>query len=164
MSNGLDDDMDGGDLEDLDGGDFEPEDDIDSDDVDSDLDGLDASDDLEEENESDNYSDVSVATAVRANPKRASTVRKKNSRVIEELFGDADISKADGQAAAWDRIQARMANITPKDWSLSVELHEFDVLDHKLFGKGFVIQLITPTKAEVLFHDGLKKLVCGLKR
>lgn len=163
MSNGLDDDMDGGELDDLDGGEFEPEDDIDGDDVDGDLDGLDASDDLEEENDNDNYSDVSVASAVRANPKRAQ-VRKKNSRVIEELFGDADISKADGQAAAWDRIQARMATTEPKPWSLSVELHEFDVLDHKVFGKGFVIQLITPTKAEVLFHDGLKKLVCGLKR
>jgi hypothetical protein len=163
MSNGLDDDMDGGDLEDLDNNDFEPEDDIDGDEVDSDLDSLDSDNDTEEENESDNYSDVSVATAVRANPKRAA-VRKKNSRVIEELFGDADISKADGQTSAWDRIQPRMATTEAKPWALTVELQEFDVISHKTFGNGFVIQLITPTKAEVLFHDGLKKLVCGLKR
>jgi hypothetical protein len=166
MAHKIDDDLDS-DMDDLDGGEFEPEDDFESDDADVDLDGIDSGDDSQEEEPADRYSDVSVASAVRATPKRQQ-VRKKSSRFIEELFGEADLSKVEGQLAAWEYISPRMQTAIDeakiKQWSLDVELHDEDVVTHKTFGTGFVIQLLTPTKAEVLFQDGLKKLVCGLKR
>jgi len=38
-----------------------------------------------------------------------------------------------------------------------------DLIEHKSFGAGIVNQLLGPTKVEVLFEDGLKKLVCNIK-
>ena len=44
-------------------------------------------------------------------------------------------------------------------YSLQAVLQKGSMIEHKKFGVGFVIEVPSRNKAEVLFEDGLRKLV-----
>ena len=61
--------------------------------------------------------------------------------------------------AAWKRLTADASEVTP--YSIRLKLSEGDVVKHSKFGTGVVVDMTDSTKAEVLFEDGLRRLVCG---
>ncbi len=48
----------------------------------------------------------------------------------------------------------------PKPYAISGEFRENDIIDHKKFGQGLVMQLMGEGKMEVIFKEGTKLLVC----
>lgn len=166
MTNDIDEDVDES-FEDFDDG-FEP-------DLDEDLDieDFDDGDDDDEEgftsspksNTDDDILDKTYEGAVRANPKRMTAAqRKKAASVIEGIISDSELSNPKGQAKAWAKLQKKSEGAEATPYSIATEFTENDVVDHPRFGLGFVIQLLSPTKVEVLFEEGVKRLVCNQKR
>jgi hypothetical protein len=76
-----------------------------------------------------------------------------------EGYPRARLEKPDIAAEVWDRLQTKYGEGRRVAYALSANLKLHDVVDHKVFGVGFVIEITGPTKAEVLFREGLRKLV-----
>ncbi len=74
------------------------------------------------------------------------------------LLTAEDKSSPEALEAAWKRLTDG-ADVQP--YSIRLKLAEGDVIKHTKFGIGIVIEMSDSTKAEVLFSDGLKRLVCG---
>ncbi|RAL20583.1 hypothetical protein DL240_16225 [Lujinxingia litoralis] len=109
--------------------------------------------------------DANYADVVKANPKRLSTAQQKQAAsVIEGIISHAELSDPEGQARAWKKLSDTFGSAHARAYSIATELTENDVIDHPRFGVGFVVQLLTPTKVEVIFEDGLKKLAHNLQR
>ena len=117
---------------------------------------------------SDTDSDVDLTEsscddAVRANPKRLSAAqREKANAIIEGLIDDAELSEPKGQKRAWDKLHEKFGDNHPQPFDISARLTANDAIDHPKFGIGFVVELISPRKVEVLFDDGLRKLACNI--
>ncbi len=103
--------------------------------------------------------------AVKANPKRVSAAqRKKNRKLVEGIIDSTYFESPESAEKAYAKLKEETNLDAAKPYSLDVELTENDTVDHPKFGVGFVLELISPTKVEVLFEDGeLIKLVCNQK-
>ncbi len=95
--------------------------------------------------------------AVKANPKRA-TKHQKRGRIIEGVLDAAKLGTEEGAVKAWVALQKQAGDAQKRTYSMKEELTENDVIDHPLFGEGYVVEILTSTKVSVLFQDGLKKL------
>lgn len=62
--------------------------------------------------------------------------------------------------AAWERLTSG-DDADVKAYSIRLQLKEGDVIKHTKFGLGVVVEMTDSTKAEVLFEDGKRRLVCG---
>ena len=107
------------------------------------------------------YSDESVATAVRANPKRRQAARRKTGEAFA-AFADIDMTKEADQLKVWVSLNEQAESTLAKAYSLHGEFVLNDSIEHPKFGLGFVLEEISSTKIAVLFEDGLKKLVFNL--
>ncbi len=106
--------------------------------------------------------DTHFAGAVRANPKRMKIAhRKKATSIIEGIISDAELVSPEGQAKAWKKLNKKSDLTQSKPFDIQAVLTENDVVDHPRFGIGFVIQLLSPTKVEVVFESGVKRLACN---
>ena len=47
-----------------------------------------------------------------------------------------------------------------KPYRIDLELTAHDIVDHKVFGRGIVLKTIPPDRAEILFKDQTRVLVC----
>jgi hypothetical protein len=160
MTNDMDDDVDDS-FEDFDDG-FEA--DIDED-IDIDDDYEEDYPEEDEKEDSEDLLDSHFEGAVRANPKRmAMARRRKAASIIEGIISDAELNTADGQQKAWKKLTKKSDISIARPYDIQAELTENDVVDHPRFGVGFVIQLLSPTKVEVLFEEGIKRLICNQKR
>ncbi|MFU8805795.1 MAG: hypothetical protein ACNA8W_18420 [Bradymonadaceae bacterium] len=113
----------------------------------------------------DDILDKTFEGAVRANPKRMSAAqRKKAASVIEGIISDAELSSPKGQSKAWAKLNKKSGGRSARPYAIATELTENDVVDHPRFGIGYVIQILSPTKVEVLFEEGVKRLVHNQKR
>ena len=116
----------------------------------------------------DNDSDVDLTTegyegAVKANPKRLNAAqRKKASDIIDGLIEDAELYDPEGQKRAWDKLHKKFGDKHPRPFKIDAEIGPNDVIDHPKFGIGFIVEQVKPTKVEVLFEDGLRKLACNI--
>lgn len=80
--------------------------------------------------------------------------------IPEEPTFKEDLSTPESRLAAWKRLtDVDEADILP--YSIRIKPNVGDVLKHKLFGIGVVIELSDATRAEVLFEDEIRRLVCG---
>lgn len=113
----------------------------------------------------DDYSEDLVETALQANPKRAQA-RRKAVNLIEGLVNQNELETDDGKLRAWNVLKARAEKsaLPPKSYAIDAYLVDGDFIEHSIFGEGFVIESLSPTKVNVLFEDGLRKLVCNYKR
>ncbi len=107
------------------------------------------------------YSDESVSSAARANPKRRQAARKKTGEAFAS-FADIDMTKEADQLKVWVALNEQAESILAKPYTLHGEYVLNDGLEHPKFGLGFVLEEISSTKIAVLFEDGLKKLVFNL--
>jgi len=148
-----------------DGFDPEIEEDIE---IDEDFDGEEEEEFTPSKSSSSNDSDLKDANyddVVKANPKRLNAAqRKKAASVIEGIISHAELTDPEGQARAWKKLSDKIGVAHARPFDMTAELTENDVIDHPRFGVGFVVQLLTPTKVEVIFEDGLKKMAHNLKR
>ncbi|MBA2660946.1 MAG: hypothetical protein H0U74_01520 [Bradymonadaceae bacterium] len=132
------------------------------------LDGDIEIDDFEEESEfpeekqETTLVDTHFEGAVRANPKRMMVAqRRKASSIIEGIISDAELVSPDGQSKAWKKLNKKSDVSLARPYDIHAALTENDIVDHPRFGVGFVIQLLSPSKVEVLFESGTKRLACN---
>lgn len=92
----------------------------------------------------------------KAKPRRS---RKANSVISPR----ARLDTPEGAKRAWANAIAKVDTGSARAYKVSDAMEPGDVISHKLFGVGIVHQKLGPTKSEVLFEDGLKKLVCNLQ-
>ena len=80
--------------------------------------------------------------------------------IIQSLLTPDDEASPESLKAAWERLTA-VDGSEVKSYSIRLKLAEGDVIQHSKFGIGIVVKMTDMTKAEVLFSDGLRRLVCG---
>lgn len=102
--------------------------------------------------------------AVKANPKRITAAqRKKNKAIVEGIVDAAYFETPEGTQKVYEQLKEETDPKAAKKYSIKAELTENDIVDHPKFGLGFVLELLTPTKVDVLFEDGRRKLVHSQK-
>jgi hypothetical protein len=97
--------------------------------------------------------------AVAARPAKRRVAAKKVPTV--EGVPRTRLDKADVAAEVWEKMKGRHGEGAAEPYSIRSTFRNGDVIDHKAFGIGFVLEVHGPGKIEVLFHDGLRKLVHG---
>ena len=63
---------------------------------------------------------------------------------------------------AWQEAMVRHSAETPEAYSMSAVLHNGQFVEHAVFGRGEVIAVTRPDKADILFKEGVKTLRCKL--
>jgi hypothetical protein len=140
----IDDDFEGG------GGD----DDVDGDFGDSDVE-LDDEDVAHEDGDFDEDGDDEVVA-------RAPVKRRAPARSVPQIEGVAKtkLEKPDICAEVWEKVGRKYENEKGVPYSIRMKLNREDrVVEHNVFGTGYVIEIESPTRVEVLFKDALRKLV-----
>lgn len=134
--------------------DFESEDEFESDDVGVDLemdndDIVSDDDDFEEEEE--------------APRPRPVAKRRVQPRSVPHIEGVPKTKLTDAAVVeeVWQKLDDRFSDVEATPYALSVQLEEGSVIGHAKFGRGFVIEITPPNKAEVIFRDAVRKLIFG---
>ncbi|PIE33829.1 hypothetical protein CSA56_09970 [candidate division KSB3 bacterium] len=70
------------------------------------------------------------------------------------------IRRSKDPALLWEEAMTGKDLSNPKPYSISGAFLENDIIDHKKFGPGLVMQLMGEGKMEVIFKEGTKLLVC----
>ena len=76
------------------------------------------------------------------------------------ILSAEDKSSESSLKEAWKRLTTD-AESEIKAYSIRLKLQEGDIVRHSKFGVGIVVEMNDTTKAEVLFEDGIRRLVCG---
>lgn len=98
--------------------------------------------------------------AVRANPKRLAMVQKR-AGVIENILDQSELKTPDGIKKAWETLNKEINTAVHKPYSVNEKFAENEVVSHPTFGIGFVNQILTSTKVEIIFESGIKRLACN---
>ena len=80
--------------------------------------------------------------------------------VVRTILTAEDRASDGALHAAWERLTAE-AEGEAQPYSIRLKLSEGDVIRHSKFGIGIVVEMNDATKAEILFADSLRWLVCG---
>lgn len=85
---------------------------------------------------------------------------EKGTPVQMSLLSAEEKVPGEKQAEAWKRLtDVEDEEMLP--YSIKLKLADGKVIRHNKFGIGVVVEMIDTTKAEVLFSDGIRRLVCG---
>lgn len=149
--------------DDLELGDEDVELDVDVEPEDYDDEGEEDDDDFKPSAIDDALLGPSPENALKANPKRMTAAQRKQNKVLVEGIIDATYFQSPESAIkAYNKLHEETDINAAKPYSLDVELTENDTVDHPKFGIGFVLELVSPTKVQVLFEEGnIIKLVCN---
>lgn len=103
------------------------------------------------------------ANALKANPKRMTAAqRKQNKSLVEGIIDKTYFESPESATKAYEKLREETDVNAAKPYSIDVELTENDTVKHPKFGVGFVLELVSPTKVEILFEEGIiLKLVCN---
>ncbi len=63
---------------------------------------------------------------------------------------------------AWQEAMMRHSGENPVEYSMRASYTPGDFVEHPVFGKGEVYNVIRPDKAEIIFQEGVKTLRCML--
>ena len=135
-----------------------------------DLDDEDLDDDGEEEevkaskrgksSAKDEVKELNYEEAVRVNPKRASALKKRAS-LVESILEGAKLIEEEDVQKAWKALNEQVDTAKSRKYTLKEDFDTNEVIQHKSFGVGFVNQKLSPTKIEVVFEDGMRRLTCN---
>ena len=64
-------------------------------------------------------------------------------------------------AEIFGNLDEKFKDKNPVPYNMSESFNEKDVIDHKVFGKGFITSLPTSQQIEVAFIDGTRTLACN---
>ncbi len=87
-------------------------------------------------------------------------VEEKGTPVQMSLLTAEEKEPGPAQHEAWKRL-TDVDEADKLQYSIKLKLADGNVIRHNKFGIGVVVEMMDTTKAEVLFEDGLRKLVCG---
>jgi len=93
----------------------------------------------------------------RPSRRRAAPRKKKELRVAG--IPRTRLDKPEFATKAWTKLTKKKKDDDAVEYSIRITLAVDDIIEHKKFGRGYVIALPSVQKAEVLFEDGLRKLV-----
>ena len=160
MTNGYEEEEEVEDVEELEG---ELDEDFGPEDEDEEIGFDDFDEDFTEGSADASLTESKYEEAVRANPKRLSAAqRKQASLIIEGIIDAAELTSPDGQERAWQKLNTKIGVDHARPYDMKAPFTENDVIDHKKFGIGFVVELVNPKKIVVLFEDGLRRLACNI--
>lgn len=83
--------------------------------------------------------------------KKAETMKKRKSPVRKKTA-----------EKEYEALMAKNINVVPAPYSMRASYSEGDIIEHKTFGKGVVLET-SFERIEVLFQDGVKTLAAGKK-
>lgn len=106
----------------------------------------------------DDLVEMDYEQAIKANPKRAKALKKRAS-LIETLLDEVKLDSEEGIQEAWELLNEKVETKIRKPYSLKEQYEENMVIEHPTFGVGFVNQILSETKIEIIFKDGVKRLV-----
>lgn len=106
------------------------------------------------------FDEKTYEQALRANPKRLAAVQKR-AGVIEQILDRSELESAEGITKAWETLNKEIDTKIAKPYTIDGAYEANQVVSHPLFGIGFVNTLLTPTKVEIVFEGGIKRLVCN---
>lgn len=104
--------------------------------------------------------EVKYEDAVRVNPKRASALKKTRS-LVESILEDSKLESEEEVKKAWEELNEKVDTKKARKYALNDDFQPNDAIKHKKFGVGFVNQKLSPTKVEVIFEDGIRRLACN---
>ncbi len=104
--------------------------------------------------------EVKYEDAVRVNPKRASALKKTRS-LVESILEDTKLESEEEIKKAWEELNEKVDTKKARKYELNEDFQLNDAIKHKKFGVGFVNQKLSPTKVEVIFEDGIRRLACN---
>lgn len=81
--------------------------------------------------------------------------------VVHNLLTPEDLESEEKCHEAWQRFTMDIDESEIKAYSIRIKPEIGDIVRHSKFGVGVVTSLSDTTKAEILFEDGLHRLVCG---
>lgn len=61
----------------------------------------------------------------------------------------------------WQALKEKTSGQAAITYSMTSSFKAGDIMEHSMFGTGFVLTYCNPGKVEVLFADGVKKLRCS---
>ena len=79
----------------------------------------------------------------------------------QSILSNEDKASEASLSEAWKRLTTQENESEVSPYSIRLKLSEGDVIRHSKFGVGIVVDMTDSTKAEVLFKDGIRRLVCG---
>jgi hypothetical protein len=82
-------------------------------------------------------------------------------QLLAGVVDRAGLSTAEELQAAWQKLCDKLDTKNPKPYSPKAALKMEDVIQHPKFGIGFVASMLSAQKAEVIFKEGVVKLVCN---
>lgn len=62
---------------------------------------------------------------------------------------------------AWRQVESMVKAAAKQPYEMDRSYDKGEVIEHPQFGVGVVVNVLSPTKVEVLFPDVRRKLVCG---
>jgi hypothetical protein len=71
----------------------------------------------------------------------------------------AKLDKPEFAKEVFTKLSAKFPDAKPKKYELRASFLKHELVDHSKFGMGFVVEVLSPNKVEVIFKDGLRKLV-----
>lgn len=76
-----------------------------------------------------------------------------------EGVAKAKLDKPEFAKEVFAKLSAKFPDAKPKKYELRASFLKHELVDHSKFGMGFVVEVLSPNKVEVIFKDGLRKLV-----
>jgi hypothetical protein len=71
----------------------------------------------------------------------------------------AKLEKPEFAREVWNRLDGKYNAAKPKKYLISGAYDLHDQLEHTKFGVGYVTEVLSPNKIEVIFQDSIRKLV-----
>jgi hypothetical protein len=89
------------------------------------------------------------------------SIRRRSGKkgLVVEGEPKAKLEKAEVAKQVWDRLTKKFDGVSAEHYSMQGSFQVDDVVSHPKFGRGYVIEVPGKDKIEVLFEEGLKRLV-----
>ncbi|MBO5752156.1 MAG: hypothetical protein J6S69_00510 [Proteobacteria bacterium] len=113
-----------------------------------------------------NCKDMRPHAKVKGNKIACAECNHEHIREVDTLVTVQSVLTAEDRASeqslhdAWERL-TQADNTEIKTYSIKAKFEDGDIVRHNKFGVGVVVEMIDTTKAEILFEEGIKRLVCG---
>ena len=82
-------------------------------------------------------------------------------QIHKSLLSDEDNASDEARRQCWIRMTQNISEDKIQKYNIHLSLKEGNVIRHSKFGLGIVCEDIGDGKVEILFEDGLRRLVCG---
>jgi len=85
--------------------------------------------------------------------------RPRSASPVSSRAAAASSRQAQAQAEQWEKLVAPC--VTPLEYTMERTFRVGDVIDHPVFGLGYVQKIMKPSTVEVFFKDAVRNMRCG---